>query len=110
MVEAFKNAEALIDYYKKQFKAKYNRDQIIPRSKVKYPLKDALKDFKLAELKLLIDFYLKTEKRPTLTAFAYEYADIYEEYEFQKAQVAERNALRRQTEENVRKFRERYGK
>lgn len=110
MVEAFKNAEALIKYYKDQYKARYGRDQVIPRSKVKYPLKDALKDFSLTELKKLIDFYLRTEKRPTITSFAYEYAEISEEYEFQKAQAYERNQLRRQTEESVREFRERYGK
>jgi uncharacterized protein affecting Mg2+/Co2+ transport len=68
-----------------------------------------LKDFSTAEIKEIIDFYLKTDKDPSLYRLVYEYDEVVEAMEKEAADLEARKALLAETQKRVQEFRERYG-
>lgn len=110
MVAKFDKANQLVTYYQKKYKLRYHEDALVARSKIKYPLADALEDFTFEQLKKAIDFYLATDKDPSLNSFAYDYAEIIDTMRKQRQGNQERRILMEETRARVMKFRERYGK
>jgi hypothetical protein len=110
MVDKFDKANQLVTYYQRKYKARYHEDALVARSKLKYPLADALTDFTVDQLKKAIDFYLATDKDPSLSSFAYDYVEIIDTMRKQFRGDQERRMLMEETKARVMKFRERYGK
>lgn len=103
------SAHAIITYYQGQYKKIYNLPPVVNRNKLQNLIINILKDLSVRDIKKLIDFYLKTDKHPSLTYFCYEYDEILDKMKLEEADLDHRKALLRKTERNVEEFRRRYG-
>lgn len=110
MVERFKQASQLIDYFKTQYVKKYGTRPTISRTKAKYQFSDALQDFTIDELKSIIDYYLTIEREPTLNKLVSEYPELSEKMKHDKKSEIERKQLLQETKNRVMEFRRLYGK
>lgn len=110
MIAKLDNAHTLISYYQKIYAEKYGEKPVLNRNKLKYLIADALRDFKIADFKAVIEYYLEVEKDPSLLKLCYEYAEIWERLRRNKKDADTRKQLLRDTKSRVQQFRERFGK
>jgi len=103
------SAHAIITYYQTQYKKIYNSTAVVNRNKLQNLIVNILKDLSVQDIKKLIDFYLSTDKHPSLTYFCYEYDEILDRMKLEEADLDHRKALLKQTQKNVEEFRRRYG-
>lgn len=102
-------AHTIISYYKTKYKEKYDRPPIVNRNKVQYLVANVLKDLGIQQVKDLIDFYIETDRNPTLADFCYEYDDILVRMETEAKDLENRKNLLSETQKRVEEFRRRYG-
>lgn len=107
--EAKQTAHAIITYYQTQYKKIYNVNAIVNRNKLQNLILNILKDLGIREIRKLIDFYLSTDKNPSLTYFCYEYDELINRMNLEASDLEHRKALLKQTQKNVEEFRRRYG-
>lgn len=108
--ERLKQANELVTMYILLFKEKFGKSPVINRYKQRFALSDILEDMSFDDLKTLLKYYVKVDAEPSLTSFCYEYDELYMKMQRDAKDTLERNQIRKETEERVRKFRERYGK
>lgn len=110
MVDRFKQASSIIDYYKYSYTKKFKVKPTFNRTKAKFQFMDILCDYTEDEIKALINYYLAIEREPSINKFVLEYPDLIEKMEHDKRSDAERNRLLQETKARVMEFRKRYGK
>lgn len=103
------DANTLISYFKKQVKQVKNVDIVVNRNKTKYNIAEILYDFSPAEVRRLIDYYVKTYKEPDLIQFCYSYEEIHKEMITDEQDDKDRLALAKETRKRVEEFRKQYG-
>jgi hypothetical protein len=108
-VTEIQTAHAIISYFQKVFKQKFDTTPVVNRNKVVNLIINILKDLSVKEVKELIDFYVKTDKNPRLIYFCYEYDEVQIAMESEHKDLDKRKALIKQTQKNVEEFRRRYG-
>lgn len=107
--EQSKQAHAIITYYQTKYKAKFGRRAIVNRNTLQWSVANILKDLTVKEIKNLIDFYISTDKNPSLKTFCYDYDEIYQRMDLEAKDLEERKALLKKTQKDVEEFRRRYG-
>lgn len=107
--EQNKQAQAIITYFQEKYKEKFNKRAVVNRNKVQFLIANMLNDLTPTEIKKIIDFYVRTDKNPSLLYLCYEYDEVIEAMETQEKDLAARKALLAATEQRVKEFRERYG-
>ncbi len=107
--DAKQSAHGIITYYQTQYKKKYRVSPVINRNKLQNLVVNILKDLSVQEIKKLIEFYLSTDKNPSLVYFCYEYDEILDRMRLEESDLEHRKALLKQTQMNVEEFRRRYG-
>jgi hypothetical protein len=107
--EQSKQAHAIISYYQTKYKEKFNRKPVVNRNKLQYLILNALRDLSMKELKELIDFYIRTDRSPSLLHFCYEYDEVLDKMNEEVKDLEKRKALLQQTQKNVMEFRRQYG-
>lgn len=108
--DRLKAANELVSLYIKLYKERFKKSPVLNRHKQKFALHDILEDIKLTDLKNLLAYYVKVDSDPSLTNFCYEYDELYVRMQRDAKDEDERLQLRRETEQRVLDFRERYGK
>jgi hypothetical protein len=104
-----KQAHALISYYQTKYKAKFGRRAIVNRNILHWSILNILKDLSSKEIMTLMDFYIKTDKNPSLKTFCYDYDEIYERMNLEAKDLEKRKTLLKKTQKDVEDFRRRYG-
>jgi len=107
--EQSKQIHTIISYFQARYKEKFNRRPIVNRNKLQWTVGNILQDLSMKEIKTLIDFYIRTDKNPSLMEFCYEYDEILDRMNLESVDLENRKALMRKTEESVIEFRKRYG-
>lgn len=102
-------AHTVISYYQTKYKEKYDKPTVVNRNKTQYLVVNMLKDLTIKEAKDLIDFYLKTDKSPSLITLCYEYDDVLEKKASEAKDLENRINLLSETQKAVEEFRRRYG-
>lgn len=102
-------AHTLISYYQKKYKERYGQSTVVNRNKVQYLIVNMLKDLSMAEAKDLVDFYIKTDKSPSLITLCYEYDDVLVKKDQEAKDLENRINLLAETKKTVEEFRRRYG-
>lgn len=108
--ERFKQANELVTLYITLFKQRFGKSPVLNRYKQRFALSDILEDMAFEDLETLLKYYIKVDAEPSLTNFCYEYDELYVKMQRDAKDDQERHQLRRETEQRVREFRERYGK
>lgn len=108
-LDNFKQAELVVDHYKKEYEAKFKTKSILNRNKLKYLVIEVLKDLSVSEFNQLVTYYVKVDSDPSLTVLCYEYDSLLVDMHRDATDATARAQLRRETAERVRQFRQRYG-
>jgi hypothetical protein len=109
MADAKQQAHALVTYFQKAYQAKFNTRAIVNRNKLQNLLVNMLRDITVTEARAVIDFYIKTDRNPTLLFLCYEYDEVLQQMQAHQKDLERRQALMRETQKNVEEFRRRYG-
>lgn len=104
----FVRSHQIISYYKTKYKEKRGIAAVVNRNKVQYWINNILKDMSSNDLKDLIDFYLSTDKNPSLSSFCYEYDEILRKKQSEEKDLESRKKLISRTQQSVEEFRRRY--
>jgi hypothetical protein len=104
-----KQAHTIISYYQTKYKAKFGERPVVNRNKLQWQVSNMLKDLNVTMIKRLIDFYIKTEKQPSLQRFTYEYDEIYETMNKEAQDLETRKAIMRETQKSVEEYRRQFG-
>jgi hypothetical protein len=107
--EQSKQAHTIISYYQTKYKAKFNKRPVVNRNKLQYLILNVMKDLTLQQIKDLIDFYVSTDRQPSLLHFCYEYDEVLNKMNEEAKDLEKRKALLIQTQKNVMEFRRQYG-
>ena len=107
--EQSRQAHAIISYYQTQYKNKFGKTTVVNRNKVQYLIANILRDLTTKDIKSLIDFYISTDRNPSLLYFCYEYDEVAEKKTEHASDLEARKALLLKTQDNVMEFRRRYG-
>lgn len=107
--EQSKRAHAIISYYQTKYMAKFGRKAIVNRNTLHWSIVNILKDLSSKEIMALIDFYIRTDKNPSLKTFCYDYDEIHERMNLEIKDLEKRKTLLKNTQKNVEDFRRRYG-
>ena len=102
-------AHTIITYYQNKYKEKYGQSTVVNRNKVQYLIVNMLKDLTIKEAKELIDFYLETDKHPSLATLCYEYDEVLVKKRLEAKDLEARLNLLSETQKTVEEFRRRYG-
>lgn len=108
--ERLKQANELVTLFMSLFKERFHKTPVLNRYKQRFALSDILEDMSFDDLKMLLKYYVKVDAEPSLTSFCYEYDELYVKMQRDAKDEAERHQIRKETEQRVREFRERYGK
>lgn len=109
MPDSKQQAHTLITYFQKEYLIKFNKKAIVNRNKLQNLVVNMLKDLTLPEAKQVVDFYIRTDRSPTMLYLCYEYDEVLQEMKSHEKDLEQRKALMRQTQNNVEEFRRRYG-
>jgi DNA/RNA-binding domain of Phe-tRNA-synthetase-like protein len=107
--EQNKQAHIIISYYQSKYKIKFNRKPVVNRNKLQYLILNVLRDLSIDEIKELVDFYISTDRNPSLLRFCYEYDEVLGKMNEESKDLEKRKALLLQTQKNVMEFRRQYG-
>ena len=90
---------SLTTYYLKSYEGKYNRVTTVNRNTARWSWANILEDMSVAEVKDLIDYYMKTEgsHRHNLPWFFNHYDELQKNKEAQEADDEFREKLRQET-------------
>lgn len=108
MSNEFERIHTVINFFNKKFQEKTGKKCLTNRNKVKYLVSDMLKDISVEESKNLIQYYLETDKNPTLQKFCFEYDEIAGHKKTSDCDKVTRISLLAETKKSVVEFRERY--
>lgn len=108
--EENKRAQALMNYFQKKYEEKYKQKPILNRNKIQYLLFNVLKDLSVVQVKKLIDFYVKTDRNPTLLYFCYEYDEVAHSLAEHEGDLLNRKTIMSDTQKAVIEYRKRYGR
>lgn len=106
----FDKAEKVISFYVKAYKVKYKVPPMVNRNKIKYDVINMLKDITMQQAYDIIDYYISHYLKPQISDLLYKYDDLMEEMNTETRDKQLRSELLRETENNVKAFRERFGK
>lgn len=101
-------ANSLITHFRNDYYKKFGEKPIVNRGKIKYGLAEILQDYTQTEVKVLIDFYLATQKEPDLSDFCRRYDEIIRDKNREDSDKIERKQLLNETKSSVMKFREQF--
>jgi len=106
-----KDCHILTSYYEKLYREKYQTAAVVNRNTAKWGFDSILKGISPEETKELLDYWFSNNsaQRHPLQWFFYNYEKLIETRNAQSEDDARRAALRKETEERVRKWRERRG-
>lgn len=106
-----KDCHALITYYEKKFKEKYNTAAVVNRNTAKWGFDTILKGMSPQETKELLDYWfsIDTQNRHRIDWFFYNYEKLIDARAAQSEDGILRQHLRSESEDRVRKWRERRG-
>jgi hypothetical protein len=109
MVTTAKDCHALTTYYEKKFKEKYHSAAVVNRNTARWGFDAILKGISPEETKELLDYWfnISSPQRHPLQWFFYNYDKLITAKAEQSEDDALRAKLRHDSEERVRKWRER---
>jgi hypothetical protein len=104
-----KDCHVLISYYEKLYKERYHSAAVVNRNSAKWSFDSILKGMSPEDTKELLDYWFSVDspQRHPLTWFFYNYDKLIAARAEQDEDAALRARLRHETEERVRKWRER---
>lgn len=104
-----KDCHILTSYYEKKFKEKYHSAAVVNRNDARWKFDAILNGLSVNETKSLIDFWFETDsaQRHPLVWFFYNYDKLIAIKSEQLEDAELRDKLRHDTEERVKKWRER---
>ena len=104
-----KDCHILISYYEKLYKEKYQVAAVVNRNKARWDFDGILRGMTLEETKKLLDFWFsfESQQRHPLQWFFYNYDKLIQARTEQSEDDLLRRKLRNESEERVKKWRER---
>jgi hypothetical protein len=107
--EQSRQVHAIISYYQSKYNVKFGQRPVVNRNTLQWAVANMLKDLSMKELKEIIDFYIETDKQPSLKTLCYEYDEVIERMRLESKDLERRKALLERTQKSVEEFRRRYG-
>lgn len=108
--DRLKQANELINYFIKLYGEKFGEKPVLNRHKQRFAVSDVLEDISYTKAQAILRYLVKVDAEPSLTKFCYEYDELEVKMQREKKDDQERLQLRKETEQRVKEFRERYGK
>lgn len=110
MKKQLDSASKLITVYQNLYREKFGKKQVLNRNKLQYSVANILLDLDEDQVQTLMQFYIRTDKDPSLQKFCFEYDEIDLRMRAEADDRDLRRSLMRETMRSVQEYQGRYSK